>query len=197
MRPIDNVGSAVSGDNNVRGTKVAMADLVVLGHTLKSCVQLVSCGCVKLTLRDFAVHLVLKLCKKGTLSFVDIHLNIYEHFDVFFLACGVILHHLGKGLALDKFGNDSPLAVYCGNLKDLGDIKSGFLDARLIQRLVKNVSLGVLLAEHLDASVTVAVNRLFCSCCNYIIKLHFLSPSLRICAVRLIFLGKMSTIVGI
>ena len=36
VRPVDNVGSAVLGDDDVRGAEVAVKKLSVLGHTLKS-----------------------------------------------------------------------------------------------------------------------------------------------------------------
>ena len=140
-----------------------MANLVVLGHSLKTCVEVVTNGCRKVGLADLSVHLVLELCKSLAGLAVHLKLEIDEKAEILVFFIGIFFHQSGKRLALDELGNDCPLAVDDSDLEDLRDIESRFLDTSLIESLVKDVRLGIILIEDLETAIAVTVNGFVCS----------------------------------
>ena len=57
--PVQDVGRAVLGDDDVGRIEIAMAHLVVLGHTFQTGMQVVAGSGIQLRLADLSVHLVL------------------------------------------------------------------------------------------------------------------------------------------
>ena len=98
--------------------------------------------------------------------------GINENVDVLLLIFLIVCHKLCESLTLDKLGNNCPLAVNHINLENLWNIKSQILNSCLIESLVKHVSLGILCAEHFNTSVTVTVDGLIISYCDYSVKIH-------------------------
>ena len=72
---------------------------------------------------------------------MHLKLEIYKQLKIFFLLLGVLLHELSESFAADIVINYSPFALDDGDFVDLGDIQPRLLDPRLVERLVKDVSL--------------------------------------------------------
>ena len=159
MRPVDDVCSAVVLYDYVGGIEVTVAYLVVLGHSLKTGVQLVSCCCVEVSFADLAVHLVLELVQQRALCSMNLHLKVNEHLKIFVLLGRILLHQLSKCLALDEFRNDSPLAVNGHYFKNFRNVDSDVLYACLVKGFVEYIVLGIALIENLDKGVTLTVDR--------------------------------------
>ena len=68
--------------------------------------------------------------------------------------CGNIAHCVSAAVAIYEF----PLAVDFGDLLDLGNVQSGFLNPGLVQRLIQDVSLGIFSIENLDALVAITID---------------------------------------
>ena len=112
------------------------------------------------------MHLVAQMSEKGHALLAHADLQIDEEAEVFVLFFGMLRHEGFERLALDEFTDDCPSAVHHGDRKDLGDVEPRLLDARLVERFVEDVSLGIALVERLDELSAVAVEFLTCAFIN-------------------------------
>ena len=64
VRPVYDIGRAVVCDDDILRVEVAVAKFCMLRHTVKTGMKLIACCCVKIRLRNLAIHLVLQLCKE-------------------------------------------------------------------------------------------------------------------------------------
>ena len=160
MCPVNDISGAVVLYDNVGWVEIAVAYLLMLVHTLEAGVQLITCGGVEVGFADLAVHFVLQLVEHRALCSMNLHLKVNEHFKVLVLLCGVLLHELCKGLALNELRNDCPLAVDHLDFKHFGYVNAYILYTRLIERFVEYVRLCVALVKYLDQCVAFAVDGL-------------------------------------
>lgn len=170
--PVQNVGGTVTGNNDIGGVKITVADLTVLRRAVQMDMQVVAGGCVQSGGADLAVHFVLQLVQHGAGQGVHFQLQIYEEAEVFVFLFRILLHELGQGLALDKFGHDGPFAVHYVNTQKLGDVQPGLLNAGMIQGLVQNVRLGKMLVKGFDAGISVPIDDLVGPGSNDSIHVH-------------------------
>ena len=150
-----------------------MAELIVLGHTVKPGVKLIACGGVKISEVDLAVHLVPELGQKRASLRAYVELKVNKIVKILILIVRILLHKLGKRLTLDEVGDDSPLAaVYGGDALDLGDVETRLLYSCLVEGFVEDISLGIIGIEHLVAKVAVTVYNFILAFSNHICKIH-------------------------
>ena len=102
------------------------------------------------------------------------HLQTDKIIEIFLPFFGIFLHHGAQRLSLDVLGDDRPLSVRLRDLIYGGDVEIGLLRARLIERFVQHVRLGIAAGKDLDDLIVSAQNRFIRSEIQYFF--HKLSP---------------------
>ena len=158
VRPVDDIGRALFGDDDVAGLEVAVAQLGVAGQTVEADVKIVPHGRGIRACRNFGVHLIAQMPQKRHLFLAHPDLQIDEEVKILILFFGMIFHHLFERFAFDEFPDDRPLAVDDGDPQNFGDVQRRLLDARLVERFVEDVCLRIGLVERLNEPVAVTVD---------------------------------------
>ena len=109
-----------------------MAHFIVLGHTLKSGVKVVTGGGIKCCLADLAIHFILELVEVYAGLAMHFKLKLNKQKKILFLLFGVIFDKLSQSLAFNIFGDDRPFTVNCRYLQNLRDREPRFFDTSLI-----------------------------------------------------------------
>ena len=172
MRPVNNEGCAVFGNDNVCGRKITVANNACYAKLGKTELEIITNGRVQIRIGDLACHFVLKSCQKGRLFGVDLSLQINKEIEVFVKALGSA-HKLCQRFAVDAIHHECPFAVNHGNFLDLRNIETCLFDSRLVQSFVENFRFGpFLFVVNFDQAVTVLIYDFSFSDCNDVIKIH-------------------------
>ena len=123
-----------------------------------------------------SVHLFDEHIQKGHALGMNVELNIYEKIKVFVKFIGIFVHKLFKRGAFDVVHRNGPAAVHYRYSLNFGYVEVGFLNARLIERFVEDVSLGIALIKELYKLVAVPVNLFARSFDYYFFVFHYHNP---------------------